>query len=64
MSEPVFDKQLIAIAKCQEALADFANFERWEILDYLSRRFGRYSYKLIDSEAGRHDPVSGAEDGK
>ena len=50
MSEPVFDKQLMAIAKCQEALADFANFERWEVLDYLLRRYGRYKYQLIDTE--------------
>jgi len=55
MSEPVFDKQLVAIAKCQEALADFANFERWEVLDYLLRRYGRIKYKLIDADDSSGD---------
>lgn len=44
VSNPVFDKQLIAIARCQEAMEDFANFERWQILDYLAVRYGRVAY--------------------
>lgn len=46
MAHPVIDKQLMAIARCMEAMEDFANFERWQILDFLAMRYGRTSYVL------------------
>jgi hypothetical protein len=37
--EPVFDKELVAIARCQDVLTDFTNLERWRILEYLQQRY-------------------------
>ena len=41
------DKQLEAIQKCIDAMSDFANYERWQMLDYLANRYGRTHYALI-----------------
>ena len=51
MSEPVFDKHLVAIARCQESLADFANFERWQILSYLMQRYGMWAQLMPVEDA-------------
>lgn len=42
------DKQLIALDKCIKAMADFTNYERWQMLDYLAVRYGFMIYKLSE----------------
>lgn len=49
MVEELNDKELIAINKCIDAMQDFANYERWRVLDYLAARYGRTKHVRIGS---------------
>lgn len=44
------DKQLIALDKCMKAMADFANYERWQMLDYLAARYGLTVHVQVSNE--------------
>lgn len=49
------DKQLEAIQKCIDAMSDFANYERWQILDYLADRYARTKYAKISTRYEEND---------